>query len=186
MIALLALGTVWFWILLSVAVICILIAVENDDRWGWATTTVIAFFLLLFFLGSKPWMIETFNYIAQHPGVIVAIVIGYLGMGILWSFFKWFVLLRGIKREVDTENASRLKNKFTSFVSYSSYVPRGANRRNKITTWMIYWPFSALWVVINDPFRRTFQYIYDSLAGVYSRIEARILREPESTEITKA
>ncbi len=48
--------------------------------------------------------------------------------------------------------------------------------KTKILTWMIYWPWSAIWTVINDPIKRIFKFIYNVVQDYLQSISNRIFR----------
>jgi len=44
--------------------------------------------------------------------------------------------------------------------------PMVSNSKARITAWMTYWPWSALWTLINDPIRRFYRWAYTQLRGL--------------------
>lgn len=40
----------------------------------------------------------------------------------------------------------------------------------RITSWMVYWPWSAMWTLIDDPIRRLYNRLYTLLRGFYQSI----------------
>jgi hypothetical protein len=51
--------------------------------------------------------------------------------------------------------------------------PMASLCKGQITAWMTYWPWSALWTLINDPVRRTFCWVYEQLSGTLQAISDR-------------
>jgi hypothetical protein len=45
---------------------------------------------------------------------------------------------------------------------------------------MTYWPWSALWTLINDPVRRFFCWIYEQISGVLQEISDRAFQNIEN------
>lgn len=70
---------------------------------------------------------------------------------------------------------TELKYKLES--TKESYMPEVKKHKSLILTWMFYWPFSAIWTVVNDPIRRVFQRVYVGLETVYQRITDRAFAE---------
>lgn len=44
--------------------------------------------------------------------------------------------------------------------------PMVSDNKSRITGWMTYWPWSALWTLINDPVRRFYRWAYTQLHGL--------------------
>ena len=53
---------------------------------------------------------------------------------------------------------------------YDDIIPSAANNKDRIVTWIVWWPTSLLWTLINDPIRKLAEKIYAGLQGVYSKI----------------
>ena len=73
--------------------------------------------------------------------------------------------------------ATELQNfvKFLKDMDYIDYkykdiVPDWKNCKEKITTWILWWPTSAIWTIINDPLVRFARWIYKKLGGVYEAV----------------
>ena len=49
-------------------------------------------------------------------------------------------------------------------------VPNWRYCKERITTWILWWPTSFLWTMLNDPLVRLAKWIYQRLGGVYDRI----------------
>jgi hypothetical protein len=83
-ITLLEFGTLWFW---SAAFLpfFILIALVENEKSGWAAFTTAATIAALISFGNMGWL----SWIAKHPLLLVAYIIGYLVVGIGWGVAKW-------------------------------------------------------------------------------------------------
>lgn len=53
-------------------------------------------------------------------------------------------------------------------------TPIGIEHKAKIVSWISYWPLSLIGTLLNDPFRRFFEWIYESVSGVYDKITQRL------------
>ena len=49
-------------------------------------------------------------------------------------------------------------------------TPVGLEYKSLIISWISYWPLSVIGTLLNNPFRRLFEWIYDSLSGFYDNI----------------
>lgn len=173
---LLAVGGVLFWILVAIVCIWLFVAVEYE-KWGWATISVIATFALLGWLGD----FSIWNVAVNHPLLAVACAGGYVLLGIGWSFGKWYFFVLNM-RDKHLEAVARLKG---LLAHRGKAFARDVNRRTgyekpvakehkgRILTWMIYWPWSLVWTILNDPIKKFFKYIFRKLQATYQRIADR-------------
>lgn len=51
-----------------------------------------------------------------------------------------------------------------------SIIPSALNYKSKITTWIVWWPTSALWTLMSDPMVRIANWIFSRLKGTYQLI----------------
>jgi len=49
-------------------------------------------------------------------------------------------------------------------------MPQAINHKQKIVTWILWWPTSAFWTLLNEPFVRIAKLIYERFQGIYGRI----------------
>lgn len=182
-----------------VAFIAIAILLEFEKE-GWATTVFslsIALLLwnykndLLWFIGSNP---------AATIGFVVSYVVLGIGWSFLkWrSYVKnIFDKFKNLKRdfidehkELTIENQgdfnrvlnSNLKDKNGYSLSLSNYdtletavdkvTPSSNKKKSVITSWIAYWPASLIATLLNDPFRKFFEAVYEKVSGVYDKITA--------------
>lgn len=55
--------------------------------------------------------------------------------------------------------------------------PRASNNKSRIISWMAFWPFSMVGTLINDPIRRAFNFLFNSLKALYQKMADRIMAE---------
>lgn len=182
---LLLFGTIWFWTLLSVVAILIIWfledAIDYDRTYrdtGGGTKATVTFFIFLalcYFFGSKEQFVESLYFIKDNPGTIILMLISYVVIGVIWSIVKWYFYLQGFKMHHiirnGTENGISLRN-----------IPRGSQNKNRIITWMSYWPFSMIWTIINEPVRKIFKYIYSKIEGIYDKMSKSVFYDYISKE----
>ena len=186
-----ALGTVGFYILLGLTIFFLLGAMEHRKSGSNATFVLIVALSLFFFLGGRHDLINGVNFVIDNPSVIIPIIIGYLILGIGWSFFKWYLLLIKAKQNADERYISEIKYlKNRSKINGDGYEkelksikdacygersrPFASHHKGDIIAWMSWWPVSLTWFIINDPVRRSLNYIYNNLAGTFDKMGKRI------------
>lgn len=181
-----------------VAAIVTMISLEVEKE-GVATTAVsIALALLLWNYGHDVW-----EFVKNDYGSTVLFVLGYLVAGVIWSFLKWneFVkrkinIYKRTKAELIVarpdfdENSDksvdmlcqRLRENGISIWGYSintmaelklKVMPIGSENKSAIIAWISYWPLSLLATLLNNPFRRLFEYTYSLVANAYDKISER-------------
>jgi len=52
--------------------------------------------------------------------------------------------------------------------------PRAAKNKSRITSWAIFWPFSLVGTLINDPLRRLWNLIWGAVKGLYQKMSDRM------------
>jgi len=48
---------------------------------------------------------------------------------------------------------------------------------------MIYWPFSAIWTIINDPVKKSFEFMLSQFGGFYDKMTLKILGDLEKKKL---
>lgn len=181
---LIAIGSFGFWLFLAAFTILFWICIETESP-RWATTSMIGAFVALAYLGD----FNLITFAKMHPLGFLGMVAAYLFGGVVYSIIKWwrYCKLAARKyRELETNwaEAGHLNLPLTSvqkksFFEYSweakelSSRPKARKNKSRILTWMIYWPFSATWTLINDPIVRFFKEAFARLSNVFDKISAR-------------
>lgn len=174
-------GTLWFWLLAAGAVILIIWFLESalsssKDTGGgfWSTTTILAFGTLYYFFGSKQDVIDILLFMKHHPIYTLLFVFGYFAIGVVWSIAKWYFFLHE-KREKLIERSD--DGKLSDYDRKS--IPTARNNKSRITTWMSYWPFSALWTLIDEPVKKGFRYIYAEIEKLFEGMTNKMFSDEE-------
>jgi len=55
-------------------------------------------------------------------------------------------------------------------------IPQAKNFKSKIVTWILWWPTSMFWTILNDPLVRLANWVYDRFQGIYAKIANRAFR----------
>jgi len=175
-------GTVWFWLLLTGAAFLIIWFLESalnnsrDNGGGiFSTITIIGAVAIYYFLGSKDDVLNFFIFIKDHPLMSITRVGIYIGIGLVWSIFKWYFFLKN-KMEYLTAKFETEHTPNWSAVSYNDF-PKAKNNKSRIISWMSYWPFSALWTLINEPVKKTFRFIYSKVESIYEKMAEKIFED---------
>lgn len=190
MLTLLASATFILWFSI-IAALVIIISLELQSE-GTATTAFsLAIALLIWNYGTIVWGLMTANIL-----VTVLFIVGYLICGVIWSFLKWNEFVKSVYRKFKTvvNKVGELKApndivnlceklRLVGISVYSSDVkttsdiankimPKGLDNKASIVAWISYWPLSLLGTLLNNPFRRLFEYTYSLVSGLYDKISA--------------
>jgi hypothetical protein len=181
-----------------VAAIVTMISLEVEEE-GWATTAVsIALALLLWNYGHDLW-----SFVKEDYGTTLLFVLGYLLVGVVWSLLKWNEFVKRkiniykkvraeliVKRPDFDENSDKsvemlcqkLRENGISVWGYDvktmaelklKIMPIGSENKASIIAWISYWPLSLLATLLNNPFRRLFEYVYSLVANAYDKISQK-------------
>lgn len=160
-------GTLWFWVLSLVFIGFVIYTLEDEDVSAWPYVLTVAFIGLTYWMGNKDLYKEIFSYLVNNPLVLVFCFVGYLLAGAIWSLVRWFLYLKGLSIDKD-ENGK---------VRHSKYKFEVSSNKGRITNWMMYWPFSLIWTVIDEPVKKSFRWIYSKLEGKYNSISESITKD---------
>lgn len=167
-------GTLWFWLLFIVGFIVVTFCIEKEESSGWgAFLTCVAFLALLFFFGSKEPILGVLQYIAQNPLSVILMAGLYFFCGAVWSLVKWYLFLKDKRRKGLDQHHRYNKGAATE---WKPDIPKAREYMGTILMWMSWWPFSALWTLVDDPIRRAFRNIFDHLEKTYDRMAERIMK----------
>jgi hypothetical protein len=148
------------WIMFVIVLDCcfILFAIDDDDE-TWGTGATIS---VLIVLGILQWFTDfkVFTYIKNNPARSALILASYFLIGALWSVVKWWFAEKKKVREAKAMYGEHWRSHKTVARAYKS----------TILVWIGYWPFSFIWTMLNDPFKRAINWIYNELQRVYQRI----------------
>ncbi len=170
---------------------CLLLEVEH---WGWATVT-----LILTAVGVQLLhVVDIWGLLRHHTVESLLFVGGYLVVGVIWSFAKWFSFLIQFRDQFrETRNAWYEKNglsldqelteeqqrKYDEHFIFASFngnslntKPKAIKNKRRITAWMAYWPFSLVGTVINDPIKRLFKFLFNTFKALYQKISDHVFR----------
>lgn len=195
----------WFWALIAVFTVWIFASVKHESEWSWSVPIILALILWLF--GN----VNVFKYAWENPSTVGLFFLGYVVIGVLYSFVKWAAFVRsvadiyyrmkeafirnhslGIKIDEPIQDAkgewikylndtNNWKKHSTKWVEYSpryNYTnkspdvlfPSVTDYKSKIIYWMTFWPFSLLWLILNDAIDRLMDAIFTRLRRGFQSI----------------
>jgi hypothetical protein len=172
---LLLFGTVWFWIFCAVIIIAVTAIIEYDDEESHGTYAAVVLIIggFLFWLLGKETFMNVLTYIRDNPWTILQYVGVYIFMGIIWSFWKWYIFLKNYRDHFNKNN-----QKYPDSYPLKDFkIPTYNEHFYRIVSWMMYWPFSALWTLTHKLIRDIFTFISDQLKLAYEKIAGRMFKD---------
>lgn len=155
-----AFGTLGFWGVIVTASIGVLLALEHDEELSAALSVLAMLLVMQLYTGFG-----IVGFILYNPVYIFWIGVLYLALGVSWSLFKWFVYCRDARKKFDERSYAK-----SGVSDLNLWKPNAQDNKARITGWMVFWPWSSLWFLINDPIRRAFSSLFDYLQGIFQRI----------------
>lgn len=185
---------------LIVAGIVMIVSLENNKE-GLATTFFSLSIALLGWTYSSEILAFVSENIASTIYFSIAyVILGLVWSFIRWNekvkgIFKSFSRLKEkfVEKngEITKENRKDFYNTLGGTFWYSDYsgkhrfdgdynidkvvkeiTPKGIDNKALIVSWISYWPLSLIGTLLNNPFRRFFEWIYESVSGFYDKITA--------------
>ncbi len=139
---------------------------EEGPAWSSAWTIVLIIFACWWF------SYDPLVGVTTHWYDLLFYVVAWFAVGAFWSAFRFWrfaVKLAGQARE----QLEKMRAKFTgqtftlAEVHLSGYdhplPPHPRDNKLRVTSWIMFWPQSVFWFVLNDPIRRLAEFIYEQL-----------------------
>jgi hypothetical protein len=180
-------GSLPFWIVL-VLFNLLLIGLVETEKPGWATTATVLLVGMFWFFGDPAFGAA----ITANPLNIGLYLLAYVGIGLVWSFVKWYFYVQECRDQylADREQFLQdrritlnelilddaLKAEFKRWLPSSRYEiqPKASNNKGRITLWATYWPWSFLWSFVDDIVKNTFNWLFVRFQGLFQAISNRI------------
>lgn len=181
-------GGLLFWLGLGIITLVLANFMHNDQVGRSATLLVVTVALLVGFTSIGPALKNV------PPIYYLYAFLAYLGGAMIWTLIKWRVFFlpklfdRYAKlkyeflqtagpdnkplKEMPADKATRDKFAALYDVQALNINQNRMVRRNKgrITSWMIFWPFSLIETFFGDFLSRVFETIYKGLSGLLQRM----------------
>lgn len=178
-----------FWVGVLV-VAAVLVALTENERYGWATTTFACVFATLWLLG----VFNIWKFTVTHPWALAEWFAAYIGGGIIWATIKWILYCKKELRKYNAAKADFLKarcvtdmtpelrvewtEKLRNKSGYDRYtmvdMPVASQNKERIMNWLYLWPFSILGFVFADFLQEVWNIIYRNLGQLYDNIAKSI------------
>lgn len=134
--------------------------------------------------------IDIFSSILQNPIKSILFFLSYFLIGFIWSFIKWFMYVNKQALRIKLERVDFLKkygDKHCLTINLDTPIPDSLlndwrhsksyirkpvvhENKTKISHWVIYWPVSVIWSLLNDFIRKTVDIIIIKIKFIYEKI----------------
>jgi len=153
-------GLVWWEVIIFVAMFVAIGFSLNYE-------SSIGFVIPIAILGSINWtgagsafaLLSAMSFIGALWSVAV-----FIGIGVVWSFFKWRNLVKNIIANTISVKYGEIKYKISNEKSY-----------DVIAFWILLWPMSVAGYVFNDLVRDFMKALIDRIYSIYDRITDKML-----------
>jgi len=145
---------------------------------GWA----VAYFII----GGLWSFIKWFSFIHKRAELFGELKLKFIKelnerniRGQVPDFVPLIADVKTIIPEILINNFQRYLSTFgTGFSSTASggklnVIPSAQNHKQKIVTWILWWPTSAVWTLLNDPLVRLAEWMHKRFQGLYKKIAER-------------
>ncbi len=180
----LALGWL-FWAILGVIIIAAIVSVESE-RFVITTPVVVVGVALLVWLSGQP-VGPVFAWLRDNLGTVLFYAAVYLAVGVLYGVARYALFLRRIRDRFTAWTRDRKilagaitqsqANEFKNLAGLKNFPIKISDSRKRILFWMVYWPLSMPWTVINEPVKRFFDFAYYRVAGMLQRLSDRMFSD---------
>ena len=198
-------GTLWFWAFTACMFGWLIFLTEETESYFLATFSLIAFVWLMssangvsvlvnpliwlkwgivyFAIGSAWSFLKWFSFLHKTKDQLRDLKTRYLKV---YSRENIKLDADGKFSDVDfPQFAEYLNNAQYLNVGYISItikeradvIPTVKGRYGDLIRWIIWWPMSAFWTILNDPLRRIAQALVRAFRGVYTRIAQSVFSE---------
>ncbi len=184
------------FVLSAICVIAIAMSVLLEyELEGWATTLFsIGTALVMWAYKAEIW-----DFMSTNPMPLLYFAVSYVVAGLVWSLFKWKLYIGkrtekfNIAKQKFTSTNGDIKSQWKPWIDYlgkslSSYygecfsftetpeqivkkiIPLANTKKTLIVSWISYWPMSLGATLLNNPFRKFFEFIYSLVSGIYDKM----------------
>jgi len=199
-------NTIWFVTLTSLCIFCLFYLVINEKIYS-SGICVIIYFVLLHLVLKK----NIISSIAQNPKITLISLFVYILTGFIWSIIKWWLYVnkQAIKYKqsryewlleqkdeittrtndipnelkeisLETEIPEYLLEKWAG--AYKIQKPLVYTHKQKIAHWIIYWPISIFWSIIEDFLGKITKIIVFKIRFIYDAITEKAFKNTKDIE----
>jgi hypothetical protein len=160
------LSGIGFWpLLIFLSCTILLFPLVELERTGFALLSVVVGLALAQFAFGY----DVIGTITGNPVAVMAWGGFYVLIGIGYSLLRWNQFCSKWRADYDASTPGYDQN------SLWNAKPDATYSKNRITAWMMFWPWSAFWWFFSDLILRGYEWIYTRFVTVYTRIAARHL-----------
>lgn len=186
----LALGTIGFWIFGALVCILLIAAVEYEKP-RLATLSLIVTGFALWLFGN----VNVFALAVTDPLLTLGLLAGYFVVGAVWSLAKWWFYVRRHREKYNELKSSYLEHRGLPGKGpipdhlkeawqeqrryYPHNTPQAHESKGRILTWMIYWPWSFVWTILNDPVKRLWKSIFNAMRALFQKVADSAYKDVE-------
>lgn len=183
--AFLVFGGIMFWVFVGIAALLLMITVESykkseetlQGELGWPVTITLVVIALLIYSNNPQGIFEAFK---QDWIKWILILIGFIIIGVLWSFMRWVkVVKRSHKRYL--RHLEEVKNSanpdLISRTASKLFKPTVDGWKASIAAWILFWPFSVLRYIFGSAVIDFISSCIDKLKGRYDKITESIYKD---------
>jgi hypothetical protein len=181
MIEILALVDYWlFWAIFGpISLLFFCYRIENKGDATFPTILLLSFSILL----QLATDIKPFTFIYNNPIDSLYYIFGYILLGILYVWIKWYSFVHTAVRKRDQYLLTNKKggsiegNSIAYFTGYKSFPIQVSDYKEMIFGWIFYWPISSLYTLLNDPIYRILNGIYNLIANSLQNISDNAFKD---------
>lgn len=180
---------------IALALLYVVGCVLTEVEWfGWTTVALIASVACVQFFD----VFNIFAYVRDHAAHSALLALGYIVIGVIWSFVKWLSYLfnyrnkfRELKRKflesrklpysVNEPVPDNLTEEFSNYLKaqyyYGSYSglrfgtkPKAVDNKKKLVGWASFWFCSMLSTFLNDPVRKLYNFLFNAFKDLYQKM----------------
>lgn len=166
-------GSFLFWVLV-VLTFCLLTRFVNRNKEddGYISTTIFVLALGVFFgLGNHDLFFSLIDFIKNSPLTFFGYIAGYLAIGSIWSFIKWYYYL------VDYRQKYLEQKNSTASYKPTLRVPLAKEHKGDIIMWMSYWVVSVFWTLIHRWVTKIWSTLYFKFEGLYNKLSNSVFKD---------
>lgn len=166
----------WFlYCIIPLFLIFIVFNVEYHHASGFAT--LVLFFSLM---GLQLFTdVAPFTFILANPFKSLYVFLGYFALGTGYVVLKWYSFVHyAVRKYNEWQSVSNDRTMADYSRIHGIRLPlQVSDYKMMIVSWLVYWPLSAVWTLLNDPIRRLVNEIYNKIAGTLQSISDTAFRD---------
>lgn len=175
-----------FVLLLTIGAAVICVAVHDDAGWGAAVVLFVVLAFTSLFTTVGLWWIP---FILTNWLPLTAL---WLAGGVTWAFVKWWLfcqraadrfeaqreqLVQEFEGKLKTPGFLKVGTTFAQWVQdRHGFPPAPRENKDRIITWMIWWPFSVVDTIFSDLVQRLWDRVYRAIANLLARISTSVFQ----------